>query len=104
MQDNATANTADRSRREVFGDQVIDQWPPRSPDLKPCDFNLWGMLKDKVYVNNPHTAEELQENFRRVISNISQEEICRVFRSVLTRCEACLQAQGITLNIFCDLR
>jgi hypothetical protein len=53
--------------REVFGDQVIDQWSLRSPDLNPCDFCLWGMLKDKVYVNNPHTAEELKENIQRVI-------------------------------------
>jgi hypothetical protein len=53
------------------------------------------MLKDKVYVNNPHTAEELKENIRRVVSSISQEELLRVFQNVLTRCEACLQAQGI---------
>jgi hypothetical protein len=66
MQDNAAAHTADRSMlalREVFGDQVIDQWSPRSPDLNPCDFYLWSMLKDKVYVNNSHTAEELNKIF-----------------------------------------
>jgi hypothetical protein len=56
------------------------------------------MLKDKVYVNNPHTAEELKENIRRVVSSISQEKLRRVFRNVLTRCEACLQAQGIHLD------
>jgi hypothetical protein len=27
--------------------------------LCPCDFYLWGKLKDKAYVNNPHMAEEL---------------------------------------------
>jgi hypothetical protein len=82
MQDNATAHTADQSMlalREVFGDQVLDQWPLRFPDLNLCDFYLWGMLKDKVYVNNPQTAEELKENNRRVISNISQEELRQVF-------------------------
>jgi DNA polymerase II large subunit len=52
------------------------------------------MLKDKVYVNNPHTAEELRENIQRVISCISQEELRRVFQNVLTRYEACVQAQG----------
>jgi hypothetical protein len=25
-------------------------WPPRSPDLTPCDFFLWGFVKDSVYV------------------------------------------------------
>jgi hypothetical protein len=26
-------------------------WPPRSPDLTPLDFFLWGYLKSKVYCN-----------------------------------------------------
>ena len=24
-------------------------WPPRSPDLTPCDFFLWGYVKDNAY-------------------------------------------------------
>jgi len=24
--------------------------PPRSPDATPCDFFLWGYVKDRVYV------------------------------------------------------
>lgn len=24
-------------------------WPPRSPDMTPCDFFLWGFLKSQVY-------------------------------------------------------
>ena len=40
---------------EVFGnDHVIGlghdvEWPPLSPDLTPCDFFLWGYLKNKVF-------------------------------------------------------
>ncbi|GBN32887.1 hypothetical protein AVEN_178973-1 [Araneus ventricosus] len=39
-----------------FGnDRIISRhfqaaWPPRSLDLIPCDFWLWGYLKDVVYV------------------------------------------------------
>ena len=29
------------SRRAIRG----QEWPPRSPDLNPCDFFLWGYLK-----------------------------------------------------------
>ena len=25
-------------------------WPPRSPDLTPLDFFLWGFVKDRVFV------------------------------------------------------
>jgi len=24
-------------------------WPPRSPDLTPLDFSLWGLMKSEVY-------------------------------------------------------
>lgn len=27
------------------------QWPPRSPDMSPNDFSLWGLLKSKVYTH-----------------------------------------------------
>lgn len=36
-------------------------WPPLSPDLTPCDFFLWGYLKDQVYRRNPETIEELKQ-------------------------------------------
>ncbi len=28
-------------------------WPSRSPDLTPCDYFLWGYIKDKVYQELP---------------------------------------------------
>ena len=34
-------------------------WPPRSPDLTPLDFFLWGYLKEKVYATTVHSREEL---------------------------------------------
>jgi hypothetical protein len=32
------------------GDSALIPWPPRSPNLTPCDFFIWGCDKDKVYV------------------------------------------------------
>jgi len=31
-------------------DQPLMLRPPRSPDIKPCDFFLWGYVKDEVFV------------------------------------------------------
>ena len=31
-------------------DQMLLTWPPRSQDATPCDFFLWGYVKDQVYV------------------------------------------------------
>ena len=35
-------------------DSPLLPWPPRSPDLTPCDFFLWGYVKDHVFVPPMH--------------------------------------------------
>ena len=44
--------------QELFPNRVIAlghpvEWPPRSPDLTPLDFWLWGDVKAKVYSQGP---------------------------------------------------
>lgn len=36
-------------------------WPPCLPGLNPCKFYVWGMLKDKVCINNPGMEDGLGE-------------------------------------------
>jgi hypothetical protein len=50
--------------REVFEERIISRglWPPRSPDISFCDFSPSGNLKGKVYKNNPHSTEALQND------------------------------------------
>jgi len=36
--------------RASHNDSPLLPWPPRSPDPTPCDFFLWGYVKDRVYV------------------------------------------------------
>ncbi len=33
-------------------------WPPRSPDLTPCDFFLWGHIKSKIYSKPVESGED----------------------------------------------
>ena len=33
--------------RASHNDSPLLPWPPRSPDLTPCDFFLWGYIKDR---------------------------------------------------------
>ena len=45
------------------------KWAPRSPDLSPLDFSLWGFLASKVFDlkrPNPHDTEDLQERMIHV--------------------------------------
>ena len=50
--------------KDKFGKKFLDAsiWPPRSPDLNPCDFSLWGTLKKNVYNPKPLNIQELREN------------------------------------------
>jgi hypothetical protein len=77
QQDGAPAHTAKVTQewlKSKFGAKFIDKqmWPPRSPDLNPCDYFLWGYLKSKVYYPLPKTIEDLQVNIEREIKNINE--------------------------------
>lgn len=66
-------------------------WPPRSPDLSPLDFYLWGYLKGKVYDNNPTTLAQLKENIEREIAAIPLNTLTNVmlnFRNRMIECQA----------------
>jgi hypothetical protein len=94
MQYGATAHTGTYSinvLNEVFENRLISRglWPTRSPGLNPCDFCLWGNLKDKVYSNNPQTLVELQQSIRETISSIEVSELKLVSNKILKRLEAC---------------
>jgi hypothetical protein len=39
---------------------VGQNWPPNNPDLNPCDYFLWGFLKEKIFPKKPQTAIELR--------------------------------------------
>ncbi|GFX94961.1 DUF4817 domain-containing protein [Trichonephila clavipes] len=70
MQDGATSHTANSVKAfliQTFGeDRIVSRrcrypWPPRSPDLTPADFWLWGYLKSRVYLSGPSSLSELKE-------------------------------------------
>jgi len=62
-----TSNTSLARVREIFPRKLISwrgdlNWAPRSADLSPMDFFLWGYVKSKVYVNNSTSLARLREN------------------------------------------
>jgi hypothetical protein len=45
-------------------------WPPRSPDLTPSDFFLWGCVKDQVYSQRVNTLGEVKAWITAVTENV----------------------------------
>lgn len=99
QQDNATAHTSRQTTRyltQTFGNRRIDKelFPPRSPDLTPVDFYLWGYLKDNVYVNNPKTLDDLKSAITSCINSISKETLKNVSWNIVKRARLCASQDG----------
>jgi hypothetical protein len=56
-------------------------WSSYSPDLIPCDYFLWGFLKDIVYKNNPHMIEELRQEIMAAVISVSEETVAADVRN-----------------------
>jgi hypothetical protein len=97
QQDCATAHTARismQTMREIFLKHVMSRFgevacPPLSPDLSACDFFLWGYLEQKVYVNHPHTIQDVKGNIQ---AEISQNMLQKVINGVRQSVELCLNS------------
>ena len=70
------------------------EWPARSPDLTPCDFFLWGVLKDRVYGRNPRSIAQLRMEIQNAINDIDVQLCQKVCRSVRSRIEHCIEKNG----------
>lgn len=70
------------------------EWPPYSPDINPCDYYLWGNLKDKVYQPAPATAEGLKTRIREEINKITTEELRRVIGNFAKRLKEVQEHDG----------
>ena len=90
VQDGATSHTSHASMAEIqsfFSDRVISNglWPPRSPDLRPPDYFLWGYLKGRVCQNKPGTTEALKANITEEIQAVTADVLARSFQNIARR-------------------
>ncbi|GFW82147.1 uncharacterized protein TNCV_5056221 [Trichonephila clavipes] len=102
QQDGTTCHTARAtidSLKDTFGDRLISRfgpvnWSPRSCDLTPLDYFLWGYVKSLVYADKPpQTLDHLEDNIRRVIADIRPqmlEKSSKIGRPDWTRSEPAL--------------
>ena len=106
QQDGATCHTSNVTLpvvKEIFPNKLISRrgdipWPPRSPDLTPCDFFLWGYLKSRVYHNKPTTISQLKENIHEEIAAIHRSMCQLVFQSLRSRLQECQRRDGTHLD------
>jgi hypothetical protein len=67
-------------RAAANGDKNLLPWPPRSPDLTPYDFFLWGFVKDSVYVPPfPTSIHEIRDRITHALQAITADMLHRVW-------------------------
>jgi hypothetical protein len=69
-------------------------WPPRSPDLTPLDFFLWGHIKTVVYERPTTTLLDLQERISVACREIQPDTFARVRQAIQHRTQLCIGSEG----------
>lgn len=106
QQDGATCHTARESMaklRAAFGEQFISRfgpvnWPPRSCDLTPLDYFLWGHVKAHVYRDKPATIDALEANIEAFIHEIPADMLERVCQNWTLRMGHLKRSRGQHLH------
>ena len=102
QQDGVTCHTAEATRDVlsfVFEDRRADVvWLPRSCDLTPLDYYLWGAVKDKCYADKPETIDALKDNIHETIGEIQLHIIDNVLKNWTDRVGYRMVSQGNHFN------
>ncbi|GFT81943.1 putative transposable element [Trichonephila clavipes] len=102
QQDGATCHTARATidlLKDTFGNRLISRfgpvnWPPRSCDLTPLDYFMWGYVKSLVYADKPQTLDHLEDNIRRVIADIRPQMLEKVIENWTSRLDYIRTSHG----------
>ena len=82
--------------KSKFGERFLDKksWPPRSPDLNPCDFSVWGDMKNRVYDPKPSNLAELRQNVEREFKKFKKIDKKSIFDNMKKRSQLVLSENG----------
>ncbi|GFR87713.1 transposase [Elysia marginata] len=90
------ARATTQSLREL-GIQVLSN-PAYSPDLAPCDFWLFPILKDRLARRNFHRIQDLAKAVNSELRTISEEDYQGSFRKWQITMKRCIESHGSILK------
>lgn len=81
--------------RRWIGRRSEIPWPPRSPDITPLDFFLWGLLKEIVYKHRPfQDVDHLEEIIRQCVRDVTPDMIRAAVSEFSKRTIKCMERNG----------
>lgn len=90
---------------QTFPDRWIGRagplaWPPRSPDLNPLDFYLWGHIKTSVYRTKPRNIDELKQRITDSVAAIPAAHLHNAFREFEHRIRLIIVNNGAHVEVY----
>ncbi|KAJ4432445.1 hypothetical protein ANN_21064 [Periplaneta americana] len=81
--------------RASNNDRCVLRWPPRSPDLTPCDFFSVGVCqRSSVCTSLPVNLEELNNRIRAAVARVDRDMLQRVWQELDYRVDVCRVTRG----------
>ena len=85
------------SAQQIGGPCRPQMWPAWSPSLTPCDYFLWGYVKDKVFVPpQPVSIPDLKNRITAAVETITPDLLSRVWQELDYRLDVCRVTSNIS--------
>ena len=75
-------------------------WPPRSPDLSPLDFFLWGYIKNIVCAEKIRNIQHLQERITSATVTVTRDMIQKTWQEIEFRLDVSRATNGAHIEMF----
>jgi len=74
----------------------LDEWPPKSPDLNPLDYHVWGAMLEAYYKlqPKPKAIPEIKIALQQIWTVLPQTPINKAVNDFRKRLQACISAGG----------
>ena len=75
-------------------------WPPRSPDITPLDFFLWGYVKDIVYKTKVRDIDDLKQRTSNAMTTIDEAMLQRTWLEIEYRLDVLRAINGAHIEVY----
>ena len=81
-------------QRETLKFIPPDSWPPNSTDVNPVDYQIWGVMKDRMYQMPVRDVAYLRHRLIDTWNDSSQNIVDNVVDEWHKRLQACVNEKG----------
>ncbi|GBM16561.1 hypothetical protein AVEN_274463-1 [Araneus ventricosus] len=85
--------------QRCIGRSAVMAWPPRSPDITPLDFYLWGYWKPHAYSERLNDINHLKQRITDVIHSVTPDVPTRVWEELDYGLDVCRATNGAHIEL-----